>query len=36
MSIPDISHNDVMNMLELSMLVYRYGKDFTLKKGRYR
>ena len=33
MSIPDISHNDAMNMLELSMLVYRYGKDFTLKKG---
>tara|TARA_B100000925_G_C21991764_1_gene467175 strand:+ start:1150 stop:2001 length:852 start_codon:yes stop_codon:yes gene_type:complete len=33
MSVPDISHNDAMNMLELSMLVYSYGKDFNLKKG---
>lgn len=33
MSVPDISHNDAMNMLELSMLVYSYGKDFKFKKG---
>ena len=26
-----IPHNDVLNMLELSILVYNYGKDFSLK-----
>ena len=24
-----IPHNDVLNMLELSILVYNYGKDFS-------
>lgn len=28
-----IPHDDVLNMIELSMLVYNYGKDFTLKKN---
>lgn len=27
-----IPHNDALNMLELSMLVYNYGKNFRLKK----
>ena len=33
MSVPDISHNDVLNMIELSMLMYCYGEKFTLEKG---
>jgi predicted lipase len=28
-----IPHKDALNMLELSMLVYNYGKDFSLKKN---
>lgn len=28
-----IPHNDVLNMLELSILVYNYGKDFSSKKN---
>ena len=28
-----IPHNDALNMLELSMLVYNYGKNFKFKKN---
>ncbi len=28
-----ISHSDVIDMLRMTMLVYNYGKDFTIKEG---
>lgn len=32
MSIPSLAHNDAVDLLRLTMLVYNYGKDFSLKK----
>ena len=31
MNIPSLAHSDAVDLLRLTMLVYNYGKDFSLK-----